>query len=283
MCITSVSESPAMSSYSRLRKTPLRADMRIRTLLTLLCFLMRASAMRSFFPFNESGMSIIATDFSLFPSISNDEGTIESSFMPSSPCSSFFRVIIGFYSLEINKALMIIAIAGLIGSGKDEVTGYISRKYGYHVIDYAGILRGICRDEGLEVTRDNMQNLRLKYGNTFLAEAVVKRIKKSGEKKIILTPMRRSEDYEIPRREFGDQVKLILIESDAKERFDRLKKRGRENDPKDFKEFERQEKRENEIFNFDKTFSYADFTVKNNGSIDEMKKNIDKVMRDENV
>ena len=177
----------------------------------------------------------------------------------------------------------ILCIAGMIGSGKDTAAEYISKKYGYKIVDYASILREICKKEGLEVTRDNLQNLRLKYGNTFLAEEVVKRIKKSGDKKIVLTPMRRSEDYEIPRREFGDQVKLILIESDAKERFDRLKKRGRENDPKDFKEFERQEKRENEIFNFDKTFSYADFTVKNNGSIDEMKKNIDKVMRDENV
>ncbi|MDI6721877.1 MAG: dephospho-CoA kinase, partial [Candidatus Aenigmarchaeota archaeon] len=72
--------------------------------------------------------------------------------------------------------MKIICIAGLIGSGKNAVSDHISQKYGYKVIDYAEILRDICRKEGMEVTRDNLQNLRLKYGNTFLAEEAVKRI-----------------------------------------------------------------------------------------------------------
>ena len=173
----------------------------------------------------------------------------------------------------------ILCIAGLIGSGKDTAAEYISKKYGYKIIDYAAILREICRREGLELTRDNLQNLRIKYGNTFLAEEAVNRIKKSGGTNIILTPMRRSEDFEIPKKEFGKIVKLIVVEASTKKRFERLNKRGRENDPKDFKEFERQEKRENEIFNFEKTFSYADFKITNNKRMDDMKKEIDKVMK----
>ena len=173
----------------------------------------------------------------------------------------------------------ILCIAGLIGSGKDTAADYISKKYGYKIIDYAAILREICKHEGLELTRDNLQNLRIKYGNTFLAEESVNRIKKSKDTNVILSPMRRSEDFEIPKKEFRDKVKLIVIEADAKKRFGRLRSRGRENDPKDFAEFERQEKRENEIFNFDKTFSYADFIIKNNKNIDTMKKEIDKLMK----
>ena len=174
---------------------------------------------------------------------------------------------------------MIIAIAGLIGSGKDEVAGYISRKYGYHVIDYAGILRGICRDEGLEVTRDNMQNLRLKYGNTFLAEAVVKKAKESGKKNIILTPIRRSEDFTIPEKEFPG-IRMILVEAPERVRFERLKARNRENDPKDFAEFQRQESREFLIYDFDKTFSYAKYNIINNGSVEELHSSIDKIMEE---
>ena|SRR3989338_1458588 len=173
---------------------------------------------------------------------------------------------------------MIICIAGLIGSGKDTAAEYISSKYGYTIIDYANILREICKNEGLELTRDNLQNLRVKYGNTFLAEEAVKRVKASGKKKIILTPMRRSEDFEIPKQEFGDALKLIVVDAEPKVRFARLNKRGRENDPKDFDEFLRQEKRENEIFNFDRTFSYADFSIENNGSVRELEQKIDKIM-----
>lgn len=181
--------------------------------------------------------------------------------------------------MEINKALMIIAIAGLIGSGKDEVAGYISRKHGYYVIDYADILRGICRDEGLEVTRDNLQNLRVKYGNTFLAEAAVKKAKESGKKNIILTPIRRSEDFTIPEKEFPG-IMMILVEAPERVRFERLKLRKRENYPKDFAEFQRQESREFSIYDFDKTFSYAKYKIANNGSVEELHSSIDRIMEE---
>ena len=174
--------------------------------------------------------------------------------------------------------MRIICISGLIGSGKDTVAEYISEKYGYEIIDYANILREVCKREGLELTRENLQNLRVKYGNTFLAEEAIGRVKKSSSEKIILSSLRRSEDYEMPKKEFKNDLIMILIESAPKVRFGRLSNRGRENDPKDFKEFERQELREKEIFNFDKTFSYADFKIKNNDSIKELKHRIDEVM-----
>jgi dephospho-CoA kinase len=175
--------------------------------------------------------------------------------------------------------MKIIALAGLMGSGKDTAAEYISKKYGYKIIDYSNIIREMCRKEGLELTRDNFQNLRIKYGNMFLAEEVVKRVKASKEENIIITPLRRSEDYLIPKKEFGKKIVFILVECDQKIRFKRLKKRGRENDPKDFVEFQRQEKRENEIYDFDKTFSYANYIVKNNGTPDALRKEIDKVMK----
>ncbi len=176
--------------------------------------------------------------------------------------------------------MKIICIAGLIGSGKNIASDHIAEKYGYKIIDYAGMLREICRKEGLEVTRDNLQNLRIKYGNTFLAEHVIKMIRKDEARRFILTPMRRSEDYEIPKKEFGKDVFLIVIATSPKIRFERLRNRGRENDPKDFKEFQRQEARENKIFNFDKTFSYADFKVKNESSIKDFCKELDKVIKE---
>lgn len=175
--------------------------------------------------------------------------------------------------------MKVICIAGLIGSGKDTVSEYIARKYVYHIIDYASILREICKKEGLELTRDNLQNLRMEYGNTFLAEEAVKRARQSGFGKILFTPMRRSEDMLIPKKELGNAV-LIVVEADPKTRFLRLKGRGRENDPKDFVEFQRQETREFQIFDLTKTFSYADYRINNNGSREELYKQIDKIMKE---
>jgi len=172
----------------------------------------------------------------------------------------------------------IICIAGLIGSGKDEAAKYIEEKYGYHVIDYANILREICRRDGLEVTRENLQNTRVKYGNTFLAEIAIKKIQECGKDRIILTPMRRSEDFAIPKKEFGHAMKMIVVQAPQETRFERLKSRGRENDPKDFLTFQRQERREFEIFNFDRTFSMADYEVDNSGTLEELHSQIDDIM-----
>ncbi len=174
-------------------------------------------------------------------------------------------------------AMRVVCIAGLIGSGKDTASEHIAKKYGHHIIDYANILRDICRREGLELTRDNLQNLRIKYGNTFLGEEAVRQAKSSGHSKILFTPIRRSEDFLIPKEKL-ENVVMILVEADPKVRFERLKVRGRENDAKDFFEFQRQETREFEIFDFKKTFSHADYKINNNGSREELYKQIDKII-----
>ncbi|MEM7819370.1 MAG: AAA family ATPase [Candidatus Aenigmatarchaeota archaeon] len=172
----------------------------------------------------------------------------------------------------------VIGITGLMGSGVDTVAKYISEKYGYAILHMSDILREMAKKEGLELTRDNLQNMRKKYGNEFLAEEIVKRIKKNKYNKVIIAAIRRSEDYLIPKKEFPE-MKLIFINTDDKIRFERLKKRCRENDPKTFKEFQRQQKNEYKIYDFNKTFSYADYVIENNGTVDELYKKVDEIMR----
>ncbi len=174
----------------------------------------------------------------------------------------------------------IIAITGLIGSGKNEAADYIAKSYGFVIFDYADLIRDMMRKEGIEPARINIQNYRLKHGNTFLADAIVERIRQSSSKNILLTPIRRPEDYEIPKKVFKSNVTMIHVVADEKTRFKRLKKRNSPRDPKTFQEFKQHEKREFEIFNFDKTFTYADYTVQNNGSLKELRKKLDKIMKE---
>jgi dephospho-CoA kinase len=175
--------------------------------------------------------------------------------------------------------MRIICVVGLIGCGKDTATDYIEHKYGYTTINTGDIVRDFTRMEGLELTRDNLQNIRKKYGNNFVAEEAVKIIKEKKLDKILLNGVRRSEDYEIPRAKFGNVMKMILIETDEKKRFERLKKRGDERCPKTMDEFKKQEKNEFAIYNFDKTFSYAGFKIKNNGTPEELHREIDIIMK----
>ncbi|MBI5060712.1 MAG: AAA family ATPase [Candidatus Aenigmarchaeota archaeon] len=174
--------------------------------------------------------------------------------------------------------MKIIGIVGFIGCGKDTVEEYIAEKYGYESINMGDLLREMAAKEGLTMSREGLRNLRIRKGNTFLAEEVVRRIKDSGWKKVIIVGIRRSEDYEIPREAFGGNIRLILVDVTEENRFERIKKRGREGDPQNIEEFREQDQRDNEIFDFDKTFSYADYILDNNGSKEDLKRRIDKIM-----
>lgn len=177
--------------------------------------------------------------------------------------------------------MKIIGIVGLIGSGKDEAANYIAERYSYRIINMSDIFREILRSEGIEPTRKNLQEERVKRGMRFLAQEVVKRIKnmaKKGVEKIVITSVRRPEDYEIVKKAFGD-YKLIQIFADKEKRFERMKKRGRPGDPKTLEEFEKQENKDKEIFEFEKTFKYADYKIDNNGTKEDLRNKIDELMK----
>lgn len=174
----------------------------------------------------------------------------------------------------------IIAITGLIGSGKNEAADYIAKSYGFVVFDYADLIRDMMRKEGIEPTRINMQDYRLKHGNAFVAEAVAEKVRRSTAKMILLTPIRRPEDYEIPKKIFRSSIIMIHVVADEKTRFRRLKKRNSPRDPKTFREFREHERREFKIFDFDKTFAYADYTVENSGPLSALRRNLDRIMKE---
>ena len=180
-------------------------------------------------------------------------------------------------------SLKILAVTGRIGSGKNSVEDYLRDKYEYKIINMADVLRQMAKEEGCGLDRQSLQNLRKKYGNTFLAEKTVKIIEGLNDNKIVIGSMRRPEDFLIPKQKFNDNIKLIVIEARKDVRFQRIKKRGREGDPKTIKEFETQEKKDEEIFEFKKIFSYADYVIDNNGTLDDLHKQIDKIMREKKM
>ncbi len=172
---------------------------------------------------------------------------------------------------------MHLAMAGLIGCGKDTAAEYISKKYGYRIIQFADVLRSMLKKEGIPVTRESLQQYRREHGQTFLAEECVRiAAKKTG--KLLFIPMRTRGDYKILKRHFPD-ITLIWVSSSKKTRFARLSKRRRENDPTTMKAFEAQDSKEKEMFDFDFLRNESEYTIQNNGTLKDLHANIDKVMR----
>lgn len=177
------------------------------------------------------------------------------------------------------ESMHVLAISGLIGSGKDTVAKYISDEYGYEIIQFADVLRGMLKKEGIELTRENLQKYRMKHGRTFLAEECLDVALSMKKEKMIFIPLRMYEDYSVLKKHFSS-MKLIWIDAPVKERFGRLKTRQRENDPKSAESFKSQDTSEKDLFDFDRLEKMADYRISNNGNIMDLKKSIDRMMKE---
>ena len=183
--------------------------------------------------------------------------------------------------------MKIIGIMGLIGSGKDAVSQYLAEKYGYEVIGMGNIVRELSKGIGRTNGRDDLQQTQKeiveKYGWEYFAENVVKKILKNRLDKVVINGIRRPQDAIVPKKHFGKDIVILLIDAPPKVRYERLKQRKRESDPETFEEFIRQEKNEVRLFNIEETLKYYDYKIENNGDVEKLHKTIDEFMKKKNL
>lgn len=178
--------------------------------------------------------------------------------------------------------MIVLGIVGLIGSGKDTAAKYIEEKYGYTSISYSEIVHEKVREEGLEPTRENLQNIakmyREKYGMDYFAKLAVEKALNSGSDKIILKDLRRKEDVEYPKKMF-ENFYVIEIYANKRIRFMRLKKRATKRDPKTWKEFYEQENKEKAL-GFHEAIKYSNYRINNNGNLKSLYVKIDRIIKE---
>ena len=173
--------------------------------------------------------------------------------------------------------MIILAVTGLIGSGKDSVAGYLEGRYGFHLIDYSQVVGEMLTARGLSHDRDYKRNLRKEHGHRFLAEEVVKRLKAGNWEYVVLSALRRPEDYTVVKDAFP-QSRLLVIEATSKMRYEHTKKRTRDT-PLSWEHFLEEDKKEEEIFQFTKTFQLRDYTISNNSTLEELHQQVDVIVQ----
>lgn len=180
----------------------------------------------------------------------------------------------------------ILAIVGMSGSGKSVAVNHLADK-GYPKVYFGGMIykemekRGIERTEDGESEKKFREMIRETEGKDWVVKQVIAETKDliaAGQKRIVLDGVYSWTEYKALRHEFPKNLYFVAIVVDKKLRYKRVAVRpGRAFDAAAIRERDR-----SEIENLEKggPIAAADYYVLNNGTIDEMKEGIDKVLKE---
>lgn len=173
---------------------------------------------------------------------------------------------------------MIIGLTGKNGAGKGAVADFLKAS-GFIYYSLSDVIREEMKKKGQKITRENLikmgKNLRDHGGPSVLADKIIEKL--DIDKNYIIDSIRNPAEVKMlkSRKDFY----LLNVDADQKLRFERIKARGRENDPQDFKKFVMLEKKELESDDPNAqqliaTSKLSDVTIENNDSIEKLENTV---------
>lgn len=187
------------------------------------------------------------------------------------------------FSLQIIP-LKIIGITGTLGAGKGTIVDYLTKRHGFQHFSVRGYLSKIIKAKGGEVNRDSLVNtaneLRAQNTPSFIAEELYRAAKDSG-KNCIIESIRTV--GEVNALHDKGNFSLLAVDADQKLRYKRIIERASETDKITYETFVENENREMSSVdpnkqNINACMQLADFKFMNNGTLDELYKELDEVL-----
>ena len=178
---------------------------------------------------------------------------------------------------------IILAVVGLPGAGKTETVEYLIEKTSWPKVYFGQVVFDEIKKRGLEVNEKNekrvREELRKMYGMASMAIVNMEKMKDLfKDSSIIIESLYSWEEYLEVIKEFGNDFKVLAIFASPEVRTKRLSTRP-------IRPFNREEvisRDYSQIENLHQggPIARADFTIVNNGSINELHKEIDKVLEE---
>ncbi|MBQ8984776.1 AAA family ATPase [Candidatus Saccharibacteria bacterium] len=181
-----------------------------------------------------------------------------------------------------NKNVKIIALVGMSGSGKSVAVDYLTAK-GYPKVYFGGMIYKEMEKRGVERTpdseRDFREMIRKTEGKDWVVRQVIDEVHdlmRAGQKRIILDGVYSWTEFKTLKHEFPGMLTFVAIVVDKKLRYKRVAARK----DRPFNGEEIRERDRSEIENLEKggPIAAADYYVLNNGTVDDMEKNLQKIL-----
>ena len=170
--------------------------------------------------------------------------------------------------------MRVIGTVGLAGSGKGEFAT-VAEEMGVPVITMGDVIRGECRDRGLDPAEHHgrvAQDLRAENGPAAVAEASLPHIEAAlkDDDAVLVDGIRSDDEVDAFEERFGDRFTLVSIETPFEVRERRLGERGRDNVGENGEGLAERDERELG-FGLGAAMERADVTIENTGTLVEFR------------
>lgn len=180
---------------------------------------------------------------------------------------------------------IIIGLVGPIASGKGTVIKFLLNN-NYTSYSLSDRIREEIISRGQKVTRETLNivsnDLRKTFGNDILAKKTADLIKKSQTNNVVIDSIRNPDEVKFLKQKFG--MKLIAVTADQKKRYKLFIKRVENSQAMTFEEFKLLDDKElsgtsgQHSQRVKDCIKMADFTIDNNGTIEDLKTKVEKIL-----
>ncbi len=179
----------------------------------------------------------------------------------------------------MKKKARFIGLTGTNGSGKGEAAAYLKKK-GYDYFSLSDLIRENLQKNGKELTRNNLiekgNELRSTHGPDILARMARKKVKG----KAVIDSIRNPFEVEYLRKD--KEFILLAIDAPVELRYERVKKRGRQESAASLQEFIKKEEEEmtgSEIGQqLRRCMKMADFIIVNDGTLEDFQLKLEETL-----
>lgn len=182
------------------------------------------------------------------------------------------------------KEVKILAVVGMSGSGKSKVIEYLTKR-GVPKVYFGGIIYKAMEEAGIERTPDSelvfRQEIREKEGKDFVVNRVMGEIRHlidAGQRRIVLDGVYSWTEYKVLKKEFPTGITVVAVVAPKRLRHKRTEKRAE----RPFNAREAIERDWSEIENLEKggPIAIADYYIDNSGTVEELYKQLDRVLKE---
>jgi dephospho-CoA kinase len=174
----------------------------------------------------------------------------------------------------------VVAIVGMAGAGKSEVSR-VFEEHGFKKVRFGDITDEELRNRGLEPSEENerriRQQLRKQHGMAAYAKLNLPRIDGSlGSSDVVVDGLYSWEEYTLLKERYGERLSVVAVCTSPGTRHARLAHRSER--PLTPQEAAGRDKSEIENINKGGPIAMADFTIVNEASLKDLRKNTERVL-----